>query len=303
MIDNIEIIINGNGAKVWRLNIVPDRQTGQDHFQGHIKNIAISETLDRVRIYGSIAKYYRGENITPLTRQEYKEALHSLEMETGIDFTTAFIRRVEIGQSIILKNPIINYLQCFDSMAGVTRDPRDKGGVLESVTYSTKTGARAFCAYNKIQEMKDKRATIPELFTGCNVLRLEYRLVKRQGIKKYLGNGKDITPYHLADKELYERLAGLYREFYKKIPKINRLVFLDGGQEVTPKELNDVIAESYRQTNPEQYKVLLQGLKSRGLISTATYKRIKAQERRNALNYGFSDTNAHIVELNDKMLV
>lgn len=78
---------------------------------------------------------------------------------------------------------------------------------------------------------------------------------------------------------------------------------MDGGQEITPKELNDILAESYRQTHPEEYRAVIQALKDRGRLSDKSIERIRGQERKNSRNFALSDTNELIHELDAKMRI
>lgn len=300
MIDNIVFTVVGAGAKVWRKNIVPDRQTGKEHFSGHIRNMAIKETLDGVTVYGSIAKYIQGENETPITRERTAEALQKMESETGLDLHTAILRRVEIGASIILQRPVCEYLRNLDPLPRYKRIRIDNTAGLESVTYRTKTGCVAFCVYDKNKELADKGECIPDLFQDCNVARLEYRILNRTGIKSLLGNGNDLTPWSIAERENYRTLAGQFLDFYNAIPKTGRNVFINCEQEIKPSSLSDTLAEAYRQAHPEQYRALLQQGIEKGLISAKSTERIREQERKNNHNFQFSDTSLTIAELDQK---
>ena len=303
MIDTIIFKIEDGAGRVWKYNIpqAQVRQTGADRYTGNIGNMKILETLDGVTVAGSIARYLNGENTSALTRETYAGALRKLEADTGLDLRTAVVRRVDFGASIITQRPPAEYLRNFGTL------PRYKKGVeygycgnLESVTYHTRAGALQFCAYDKIKEIADSGGTVPEPYAGCNVLRMEYRIVRRQGVKAKLGAGADITPWRLAEKETYRELAGLFHDFYASIPKTGRLVFADGGKDITPKELNDILAEAFRQTAPQDYRAFLQTLFERGRLTDKSMERIKAQERKNGQNYAFSDTNALIAELDEK---
>jgi hypothetical protein len=301
MIDNIVFTVTGPKAKVWRLNIKPDYQTGADHYTGHIGNMAIHETLNGVTINGSIAKYMHGENETPLTREQVAEGLYKLEKETGLNLKQAILRRVEIGTSIILQNPVAEYLRNFDPLPRYKRIKIDNTAGLESVTYHTKTGAVAFCIYDKNKELADGGEHIPVLFQDCNIARLEYRILNRTGIKSLLGNGHDLTPWNITDKETYRTLAGQFFDFYNSIPKTGRRIFIDGGRELKPSGFSEVLAEAYKQGHPEQYRALLQQAIDRGIVSSKSTERIREKGRKNARNYTFSDTNGLITELDEKV--
>ena len=307
MIDTITLSIDKQEFpenKIWRFNIPQENiiQTSAETFKGHLENLKIIESMQYITITGSMAKYLHGENLTPQTRIDYMAALQKLENETGIELKNSFLRRVDIGVNIPVKNPVFYYLQSMDTM----RNERYKKNTVdgcrgaESITYQTRTGSIQFCAYDKIYEIMDyaKSNEIPIEYANNNIIRMEYRITNRQGIKKKLGNGADITPLKLAEKEIYKGLQKQFFSFYSAIPKTGRLVYVDGEKDITPKELNDICAEYFRQLHPQEYRLLLQAIDKKGHITD--WKRIKDKERRNSQNYAFTDTNPLIIELNEK---
>ena len=296
MIDKIEITTKE--FIKWESNkkIQDIRRTGQDHYKGHIKNIEISQNLDGCLLKGSIAKYLNGQNIQPLERKEVEQALLFLQQDTGLDFSKAVIRCVEIGTSIKLQNPVIEYLQCFDCIDNLKYkfQPCRTCNGLESLLYFTKTGAFEFSCYNKIQEMKDTRQAIPESYKDRNVIRLELRIKKRQALRRIFK--KDLKPLDLSDNVIFYELKNQFSKFYKQIPKIKRTVYLDMSKDITPKEILEASAEAYRQEHSKELADIMQAGKDKGFISATTYKRIRAKNRQ---NQAFSEKNGLIFELDD----
>lgn len=302
MIDTVIMTIYGDTGRAWRANNTPDTHTGADHYTGHIGNMRIVENLDGVTITGSIAKYTKGENVTAMTRAELAAGLHKLEQAADIDLHNATLRRVDCGVCLITEKPTVNYLRNFEAVQRYQKTVTfNSSGFLQTVLFFTNTGATAFCIYDKTAEMQAKKETVPELFVNENVIRLEYRLLKRQGIRQYLGNGKDVTPYELADYQTWETLKKLFIEFYRNIEKSDRTVFVDGGRQTTPAELTAILAEYYRQETPEQYKALIQALTACGGLSGKSVERIRAIEKKNNSDFRFSDTSDLINELDEKI--
>lgn len=225
------------------------------------------------------------------------EAIQGLQSMTGLDLSKAVLVSVEVGTSVILEHSCSEYIRLFDYLPPYTRVIYGKSSI-ESVEYYTRTGSHSFKAYDKIKEMQSKRQDIPELYKDTSVLRLEYT-IKRQGIKKKFN--KDIILYDICDKSTYEALKALFYEFYRKIPKTGREIFLEKGGAVTPSNLEKLLAECFRQKCPEEYKDLIGRLEYAGMLTDKSKERIKAQERKNAKNYTFSDVNKLIVELDGKI--
>ena len=297
MIDNIRIAVPLEDGQQWQSFIHYDTRTGQDHYSGHIKNLKIVQNLNGVYIQGSIAKYLQGENITPLTRNQVKESLDLIQKDTGMSFHNAVIISLEIGSSVILKNPVCLYLSLLIICRNIHEVNTEKG--LETVTYQTKTGSISFYAYDKTKEVNDRKQTIPELYKDCNVMRLEYRIRKRQGIKSLFK--RDLQPKDLYNFEVYQNLQRQYYDFYTKIPKTGREVFFDFSKPATPAKIEKLLAETFRQTNPKEYSLILQTGKDAGFLTEKTLERIRSQERQNSRNFMFTDTNDLIIELNEKM--
>jgi hypothetical protein len=153
-----------------------------------------------------------------LTLQQVEEAIQKLENEIGLDLDTAIVKMVECGISIITTEPPAEYLKLFGYPARYTRHEYATMTGVETVTYSTETGAYQFTGYNKVLEIqRRKKQSIPALLEGANILRLEYKIVRRRGIKARFG--RDLTAYDLFNPVVYQELQNLFIEAYQVIPK------------------------------------------------------------------------------------
>jgi hypothetical protein len=136
---------------------------------------------------------------------------------------------------------------------------------------------------------------MPEIYQGCNVLRMEYRIVRRQGIKAKFK--QDLTPHDLYNEVIYRELAAMFGDTYSAIPKTGRIVFADMHKQVTPAAWVDLMAEQWRQNNPDQHEAILQDLKTSSKLSSVNLKRIRAAARRRNRDYSISDKNTLTEEL------
>lgn len=266
----------------------------------NLRNMEITQTENGIKVEGSIAKFFNGNNARNFTREMYYSALSEFEGLTGLDLNLARLKRVDFGKCIITEKNVSQYLRLFSFLPRYKQDLRIGGGGLETVLYFTKSGSYAFCAYDKIQEMNDKNEKIPDFFKDCNLLRMEYRILDANGIREKLGAGENLTPWDLTVKETYKNLAGLYKDFYKSIPKVGRNIFFDRNKQYTPAEIAEILAEAKRQSDIQFSNDLINTLHKNGNLTELNYKRIKAAEKKNMQNYTFSDTNELIVELDEK---
>jgi hypothetical protein len=295
MIDSIRLCLPLAAAEGLTGRLKDYRRRDINTGFGTIGTMKVYQSLDGVTFKGSLPKYLRGENITPISRAGVKAAIEKLETETGLNLSTAVVGSVEVGTSIILREKPAEYLQLFGDPAVFHKIIYTRGGYIETVLYSTPTGAFSFCAYDKSREMKAKRAPIPELFAGHNVLRLEYRIIRRRGIRAKLR--RDLTAYDLFDYDTYRDLKDLFYKSYRNIPKTGRGVFIDTRQAITPARLEGLEAAQYRQTYRKEHNAMLQTFCEAGLITKKNLDRIRAMDRRQGRDYSISDKNPLIEEL------
>jgi hypothetical protein len=106
-------------------NIKIKFRTDVNTFKGNIGNMGIYKNLNCLIIYGSLAKYLKGENITPLGRNEVKQAIKKLEQDIGLDLKGAIVSSVEFGTSIPIKKEPSQYLNIFGYIK------TDEGGIFK----------------------------------------------------------------------------------------------------------------------------------------------------------------------------
>lgn len=313
MIDNIQLRIPY--GEIWNTDTRTDtespvlqlvNQTDKNSFFGTYRNLKIKQSPCGVVVCGSFAKMKHGNNFETFTRREYLEALQELEQvlkahdKTGaIDLHKATVQSVEFGDTVILKNTIARYLHCFGGYKGFTRNRIDKGGVLECVTYSTRTGGFAFCAYDKGKEYTDKHkaSAIPELFQNANVMRLEVRIKGNAGMRAVFG--KALTPYDLGNSEVYRTLERRYLDFYNAIEKTGKVTFADVTDRMTSSNFEKMCAEAFRQEHPNEVKDFLFRGKQTGLLSQKEAQRIQTASK--ATHNYFKVDDDSINELNKRI--
>jgi len=301
MIDNICLKIPryGNDEIIERLQ---DRWWKDNRtYSGYLQNMKVFVCPDCIIICGSLAKYFKDENIVELTFSQVKEAIKKLENDAGISFESAIIKMIECGMSIITKEQPAEYMKLFGYPARYTRHEYATITGVETVTYSTSTGAYQFSMYNKILEVqKKKKQSIPPVFNGVNILRLEYKIVRRRGIQYKFK--RDLTAYDLLDFNVYQQLQNLFIEAYQAIPKFGWQCNIETKEKVTPKIFDELIAEHYRQTFPKEYLHFLKILKESGALTEKNLERIRAANRAREKKYKAVESSHLIRELDDIVL-
>jgi hypothetical protein len=257
--------------------------------------------LDSIIIHGSLAKYLNSENVSNLTYLQVEEAILKLENDTGINLATAIVKMVECGVSIITNEQPAEYLKLFGYPARFTRREYATMTGVETVTYSTQTGSYQFSGYNKALEVqRKKKQEMPTMFEGVNILRFEYKIVRRRGIKAKFK--RDLTAYDLFNPAVYRELQNLFIEAYQAVPKFGRQCHIETLEKVTPKVWIELLAEQYRQTFPKECLHLLKVLRESGALTDKNHERIRAANRAREQKYTFVDKSPLVAELDARVM-
>jgi hypothetical protein len=327
MFDNVTLGID-ELSKGYNLfdndKIKPDKC---DPYKGNLKNMTIKQFPNYLKITGSLPKYLRDENITPLKMKEVEQAIMNLEKDIGHSLKNAIVKSAEFGTSVRVKEMACEYMYLFGYTKRLYKDLISYGCInkpfrslisnrngLETLTYTTRKGSYKFIVYDKIREVIDHKGVIPPSYEDDNVfhhvLRLEYKIKKRKGIKEQFN--RDLTAYDLFNEEVYMKFKKLFIKQYKDIEKMGRLVYVIKPEKSTPKIFTEIAAEQYRQLHPEEYQEHLQRFIEAGKIDLKknfslkkelslkkTIERIKGENNKLGRDNSFSDTNLLIKELDD----
>jgi hypothetical protein len=128
-------------------------RTDVNTFKGNIGSMGIYKSLNCLIIYGSLAKYLKGENITPLSRGEVKQAIKKLEQDISLNLKGAIVSSAEFGTSVIIKKKPSQYLNLLEKKKKLTKVEYSKWSKIESINYTSQTGSFEFTVYDKIGEM------------------------------------------------------------------------------------------------------------------------------------------------------
>jgi hypothetical protein len=301
MIDGITLTLPpGPGQGVdWLQKLDPAAcRTDVSSATGRIKNMRIRVGVGGATIQGSLPKFFQGENISPLDRRAVAAALEALGGALGFDLGEAAVRSLEVGVSVIVKEQPGKYIDLFGNLPRYSRnDYHNSRGILECRSYFTKTGPFGFSLYDKVAEMAGKPT--PELFKGCDVLRLELRIKKAAGLTALMG--QNLTAADLSDYAIYRRLQGHFLRFYEDIPKTGRIVYSNMSERETAAGLTAKCAEAFRQGNRAAYDRMLAGSFAAGCMTRECFDRIRAADRKRGGDWGVSYPGPLLAELDDKV--
>jgi hypothetical protein len=297
MFDNITLKLPRTDTDDLKKKLWKASELNKYSMRRYIGNLEVKKCGRDFLIFGSFPKYLNGENCTPLTRIGVEESIHKLEKEIGIDLSPAVVKKAEFGSSFIVKEKPDEYLRLFDYQPLMDRriySRRRRG--YSTATYSTPTGSYGFIGYDKIKEMQDHHKPIPAFFEGKNVLRLEYKITRKKGIRPQFK--RELTAYDLFDINIYRKFQALFLDAYEKIPKMGRIILdIVPGEEVKPRDFFLKWGELQRQSEPNEFENFYQRFKENGCLSKKAIEQIQKKKKELGNNNHISNTSPLIKEL------
>ena len=161
-----------------------------------------------VRVRGSIAKYFRGDNLETLSLEELKGAIKKLESELGIPVRKGRITRVDMAGTFQMKEKPLLYLKKLGWLEGYNR-----GSFFGDTLYYTRGKKVQLCFYDKGKEMKGKGLKVPP----GNLLRYECRF-SREGIRWLFK--RNLTVDKILDEKVFNVFISRWHELYTSISKL-----------------------------------------------------------------------------------
>lgn len=181
---------------------------------GHIDNLSVSISPHQVRVKGgSLCKWMLGDNYQAMGRADTQRAVERLSDTLHLPMERAIITRLDVGLSIPVKQPCVNYFNHLGVLNYAQRLQQPN-----SLYYHRHSQAERLCFYDKNREQRDNREAIPDLYRGVNVLRYEQRYMAR--LPSLLGVVQ-VTGAMLYDEGFYISLLNRWREAYRAIRKVN----------------------------------------------------------------------------------
>lgn len=219
MFDTLHLYLNrerAGGADLLALiphllqGLTESSKEGRYFVSGNFHNLRVSVSDQRLSIKGSLSKYYLGDNIQTLTRQNTQRGIERLSDELFLPIGDASLTRLDFGHNLIMKHEPEVYFAYLGE-----RRYFERYRLSDSLNY--KNGSRMQVFYDKVLESKSNRVEIPQVWQGQNVLRFESRYTKR--IEDQLKH-PDITVSTLYEEQFYIGLVRRYFEDYEAIQKV-----------------------------------------------------------------------------------
>jgi len=184
--------------------------TGEVSFSGYLGNYQVSSFNHGISLKGSLAKYHLGDNFQTLSRRSAQEAIESLSDHLGIDISKAEVKRVDIAENLIMKHQHQAYYDLLGECGRFKRLSQPK-----SIYYQM--GSKQSIFYNKVAEGKHRGLALPKVWDNKQVLRYEFRFMKKPHEQLNMPN---FTAQHLYDEQVYMKMIDTWYQHYQSINKI-----------------------------------------------------------------------------------
>lgn len=195
--------------------VYQQRADGRESYIGHINNYRVVVYESGISLSGSLPKSYLGSNVKPLDYKETALALESLSDQLHIPLGKSIVRRFDFADTFVMERPVKNYLEYLGNSRYYNRLEQPK-----SILWSN--GRRQKMVYDKGDECKHHKSSIPVSYQNKHLLRYEIRYVS--DLPKHF-NAVEVTPRTLCNQDFCHNICCQWVAEYKCITKIQKMIF------------------------------------------------------------------------------
>ncbi len=259
--------------------IKPD---GTIHYFGFINNLQVYYSASRLTIIGSLTKFYFGNNIRTLTRQEINKAIKKLELILDFSLDNFRFSRLDISANFEMVYSISSYLDCL--VEAKQYDP-----VIRKNSKDFINTRKTIKFYDKVDESKNKNNKELILINGLNdkyILRYELQIKKElREVLKQIAYVKD-----LKDDKFIQKLLNLWKKEFHKIKKSKKVL---NYEEIQINNKTDVI-EYFALTKINEFGTestlkLFKKLQKESKISRNAYYSLKKKIENKGSKFTYTD--------------
>lgn len=171
---------------------------------GRLGNLRVTATPDALTVTNSLCKWYHGDNLRTLSRDDIAGAVECLSNTLHLPMGDADVSRLDVGCNMEVPSPVLSYLNALGELCRYSRRQDFDG----SLYYKQNEKELAF--YDKLDEMKG--CTIPPGLE--NVLRYELRYKRHvpRCMKRPM-----LTLSDLSAPDVYRAMVDGWESEFKKI--------------------------------------------------------------------------------------
>lgn len=245
---------------------------------GVLDNLYIKVTDCYLSISNSISKYYHGNNVENLTREDFKRAIIKLNDALGFSVDDFKVTKLDVAANLFVDLPPSNYINQFGEYPRVSRLP-----VFEhSIQY--KATNHLTRVYDKVKETG--KSKLPFEHFGKEIIRIEHSF-KGYLAKQLKHNKPKVTVSDLYDEDFFNRIKDIWAERFHKIKKRNIPTLINWDDISTTKKAIEMIVGvliNSCENHDEIFKCLFSELKNRNPLKYPKYYTKVKKDLQNLIN-------------------
>ena len=236
-------------------------RTGEELISGRLDNFKVIASPSSLAIKGSLAKFYFGNNFETLCRKTTGEAIEKLNDRLQLKADCGKISRLDFAGNLRMEFPVKLYYRSLGSARYFERLEQP-----DSLDY--RSGTRQMLFYDKMLEARTAKDRIPAGWDGVNILRYEYRLLKRP--VRFL-NRQRLVLCDLGDRAFFTTMVKTWQEAYEAIHKVGAIT-MDWKDMNSPKEVRVWLAAlKVQEMGPGWVNDLVESLRHSGAFDRPEY--------------------------------
>lgn len=278
------------------LNILDRQKVSRNEkgefLKGYLGNYSVFINDYGLSMYGSLPKWYLGDNIQDLSRGDTKRAIEKLSDTLLLPIKDSIVKRIDFGVGLVMNEEPNAYYPLLGQLRHFTRLEQPK-------TIYYKNPNKELIFYNKIAECKNKRVVIPTFLHNCNLLRYEMRLCKN--IPNQM-NMSEVLMSNLYEETFYMKIINNWEQHFKQIFKIRKSSFKTKDM-IKPNDIMDELTLIGIQTlGYDSVLKMVEEAKRKGLFEHPKYvSRAKAMIKDLMSKDGLTEPNELMIELEKKI--
>lgn len=262
MIDRVKLILPAN-SQVRNMAIDWDNRT--EHSDGHVSQSKKMDFGGVKRFWNGLlvdfnpSKFLYGDNMRNLSPEEIGGAIEMFSDDLNVDLKQAECRYLEIGLNVEVDEPASKYTGLVNGQSRKTTITAGTSKIFKGKCKKTVE----MCLYDKIQEYRDKKWTIPEELQGKNLLRLELKL--RGAISSRFG--EKVYARTLNQESFLRKAKNMIIENYNRLEKMKIVELNAAKRGCTPTQLADDFILLHPILNAAQIDNYLCEVKDSGVLN------------------------------------
>jgi hypothetical protein len=194
-------------------------ENGLVTYKGKLENYSVKITNNNITMFGSLCKFFHGNNVSSLSLDEMKLALKQLASRIGLPILRGTLVRIDLGINFLTSCQTESYFEQLQASPSWQQTEYKKTGV----TFIKHNQELAF--YDKIQELQSHSSSDYHLVRDKKIVRIESRLMKQ--VSQTLKYDKPIKVALLLSTTFRNNLQIKFQKNYDSICTKKRLSFDD----------------------------------------------------------------------------